>query len=169
MAAEPPWGDDAPSSRRGCGGKMRYPHRLWWTPPEGRSHPRMREVEMLASAPVEPTMPVVDMERAKGFYGQTLGLKFVEESEAGVSFECGNGSRLTLYPRGPTKADHTVAGFRVQDVEAEVRELRAKGVVFEEYDFPGLKTVNGIATIGNVTGAWFKDSEENILGLAAFS
>ena len=58
------------------------------------------------------------------------------------------------------------AGFQVTDVEAEVRDLRAKGVAFEEYNLPGLKTVDGIADAGGMKAAWFKDSEGNIIGLA---
>ena len=71
-----------------------------------------------------------------------------------------------LYKRAATKADNTAAGFLVDDLEATMKELRAKGVKFEEYDFPGLKTVNGIATTDGEKGAWFKDTEGNILALA---
>jgi hypothetical protein len=78
-------------------------------------------------------------------------------------FECGNGTRMELYQRGPSKADHTVATFEVSDIEEEVNALRGKGVNFEEYDMPGIKTQNGIATQGSVKAAWFKDSEGNIL------
>jgi predicted enzyme related to lactoylglutathione lyase len=73
---------------------------------------------------------------------------------------------LYLYQRAATKADHTVAAFNVDDVEAVVKELKSKGVVFEEYDMPGLRTVNSIATVGSMKGAWFKDTEGNILGLS---
>ena len=121
---------------------------------------------MLSGATCTATLPVVDMDRAKKFYGETLGLTQDNESPAGVHFKCSNGTALFLYPRGATKADHTAAGFEVQDVEAEVRALKAKGVVFEEYDTPEIKTVDGIATWGVQKGAWFKDTEGNILGLA---
>src|SRR5258708_7685901 len=121
---------------------------------------------MLSNAPVAPTLPVVDMERAKKFYTEKLGLTVsggVEEG--GVTLDCGNGTKLFLYQRGQTKADHTAAGFIVKDLEAEMTELRGKGVVFEEYDFPGLKTENGIAALGKTKAAWFKDTEGNILGM----
>ena len=78
-------------------------------------------------------------------------------------FECGNGTGMELYQRSPSKADHTVATFVVSNVEDEVNALRGKGVIFEEYDMPEIKTQNGIATQGSVKAAWFKDSEGNIL------
>ena len=121
---------------------------------------------MLSGATCTATLPVVDLDRAKQFYGETLGLTPENESPAGVFFKCSNGTGLLLYPRGATKADHTAVGFEVQDIEAEVRALKAKGVVFEEYDSPELKTVDSIATWGVQKGAWFKDTEGNILGLA---
>jgi catechol 2,3-dioxygenase-like lactoylglutathione lyase family enzyme len=120
---------------------------------------------MLGSARVNPTLPVVDMERAKKFYLDTLGLKLVSEMEGGTVLQAGEGSVLLLYPRGATTADHTVAGFSVDNVEETVKEMKAKGVAFEEYDFPGLKTVDSIASFGEAKAAWFKDTEGNILGL----
>ncbi len=125
---------------------------------------------MISNAKVSPTLPVVDLERAKKFYRDTLGLKISGEDEAGVLFEAGSGT-LYLYKRGPTKADHTVASFEVEDVRKEVDELRRKGVKFEEYNIPemGLKTVNGVATMRSgqylTDSAWFKDTEGNILAV----
>ena len=75
------------------------------------------------------------------------------------------GSQFMLYPRGATTGDHTVCSFAVPDIEAAVAELRGQGVTFEEYNFPGLKTENGIASIGDQKAAWFKDTEGNILAL----
>jgi len=121
---------------------------------------------MLGSALVMPTLPVVDLERAKKFYQEILGLKVAYENPGGAVMECGNGTKLLLYPRDATRADHTAAGFEVQDVEKEVRELKAKGEVFEEYDTPDLKTVDSIASRGSAKGAWFKDTEGNIIGVA---
>ena len=121
---------------------------------------------MLSTAPVNPTIPVVDLERAKAFYTGKLGLKIISENPGGVIVEAGAGSTLLLFPRAEaTKAEHTVAGFYVADVEAEVAALRAKGIVFEDIDMPGLKTENGIAHIGPSTAAWFKDSEGNVIGI----
>ena len=122
---------------------------------------------MLANSPVRPTIPVMDLERAKRFYETMLGLKPMlaknDNSSGMAMFECGNGTQIELYKRSPSKADNTVATFEVSDIEDEVNALRGKGVVFEEYDMPEIKTQNGISTQGPVKAAWFKDSEGNIL------
>ena len=124
---------------------------------------------MLGKAMVAPTLPAVDLKRARKFYEEKLGMKVVKEDPSpGIMLQAGKGTMLYVYQRGPTKADHTVAGFNVDNVEAEVKELKQKGVKFEEYDIPsmGIKTVNGIATMGNMKSAWFKDTEGNILSIA---
>jgi catechol 2,3-dioxygenase-like lactoylglutathione lyase family enzyme len=123
---------------------------------------------MLTDAQVHATIPVVDMDRAKKFYTEKLGLKVMMENPGGVMFEAGAGTGLFLYQRGATKADHTVADFSVQDVRKTVEELRGKGVTFEEYDMPemGIKTENGIAVMGDQLAAWFKDTEGNIFGIS---
>ena len=121
---------------------------------------------MLVNAPIHAVLPAVDLDRARKFYEGKLGLKVVRvdpDPAPGVLFEAGKGTQFGIYKRAATKADHTVAGFTVKDVEAEVKELKAKGVVFEEYDTPGFKTVNGIVSMGPVKAAWFKDTEGNIL------
>jgi len=122
---------------------------------------------MLTNSPIRPTIPVVDLDRAKRFYETTLGLKPVSNtSNAALRvavFECGNNTLIELYQRSPSKADHTVATFEVSNIEEEVNLLRGKGVNFEEYDMPEIKTQNGIATQGSTKAAWFKDSEGNIL------
>jgi predicted enzyme related to lactoylglutathione lyase len=112
---------------------------------------------------------VVDLKRARKFYEETLGLKVVmEDPSPGIMLQCGKGTMLYLYQRGATRADHTVASFAVDGIEAEVRELKLKGVKFEEYDIPAmkLKTVNSIATVGTMKSAWFKDTEGNILSVS---
>src|SRR5687768_4123056 len=123
--------------------------------------------DMLTNSPIRPTIPVVDLNRAKRFYETTLGLKPVPKNNDTTSgiviFECGNSTLIELYQRGPSKADHTVATFEVSNIEEEVNMLRGKGVNFEEYNMPEIKTQNGIATQGSVKAAWFKDSEGNIL------
>ncbi len=121
---------------------------------------------MLANATVHATLPVVDLARARKFYEEKLGLKVVRtDPSPGAMLQAGGGTTLYIYQRGATKADHTVASFEVDDVEAEIKDLKAKGVVFEEYDMPGLKTVNSIATMGPLKGGWFKDTEGNTLGV----
>jgi catechol 2,3-dioxygenase-like lactoylglutathione lyase family enzyme len=124
---------------------------------------------MLTNAEVHPTLPAVDLQRAKKFYVDTLGLKVIREDPSpGILFGAGHGTAIYLYQRAATKADHTEASFKVDDVETEVKELMAKGVKFEEIDIPGMgiKTVNGIATMDGFKGAWFKDTEGNILALS---
>lgn len=121
---------------------------------------------MLSNASVSPTLPALDLARARKFYKEKLGLKESgNQMEGGVTFEAGGGTKLFIYERPPVKVEHTLANFLVEDLQAEMAELRSRGVVFEEYDFPGLKTVNGVATWGKIKAAWFKDSEGNILGL----
>ncbi|MDH4136102.1 MAG: VOC family protein [Anaerolineae bacterium] len=126
---------------------------------------------MLANSPVAAILPAVDLERAKKFYKEKLGLQPVDApGPGGAMFEGGQGTGLYLYQRDtPTKADHTVAGWQVENIEEVVQALRERGVVFEQYDLPGLKTdEHGIATMGPVKSAWFKDTEGNILAISEF-
>ena len=121
---------------------------------------------MLTDATVHPTLPVVDLERARKFYEGKLGLKVIRtDPSPGAVLQAGEDTKLYIYQRAATKADHTAASFTVKDVEATVEELRAKGVVFEYIDLPGFKTIDGIATMGEMKGAWFKDTEGNILAV----
>jgi catechol 2,3-dioxygenase-like lactoylglutathione lyase family enzyme len=124
---------------------------------------------MLKDARVAAILPAQDIERTREFYSKTLGLPAadVPVPEDGAAFECGDCTMLYLYEReNGTKADHTVAGWLVEDVEKTVDELRARGIVFEQYDMPGLKTdERGIAARGPAKSAWFKDSEGNILAI----
>ena len=115
---------------------------------------------------VAPTLPAVDLKRARRFYEGILGLKVVmEDPSPGIMVQCGKGTMIYVYERAATKADHTVASFAVDDVEAEMKELQKKGIKFEEYSMPGLKTVHGVATVGGMKAAWFKDTEGNILSV----
>jgi catechol 2,3-dioxygenase-like lactoylglutathione lyase family enzyme len=120
----------------------------------------------LADAPVAPALPASDIDRARAFYEQTLELTVVEENPGDVTFACGDGTTLFVYPSefaGTNKA--TAAGFRVADLDTVMARLRDRGVVFEDYDLPGLKTVDGVATFGDAKGCFFKDTEGNILAL----
>jgi predicted enzyme related to lactoylglutathione lyase len=121
---------------------------------------------MLKDAPIIAYIPVADVARARKFYEQTVGLVAKEEYAGGVVYDCG-GTAAFLYPTpnaGTSKASQ--AFWQVQDVEAEVAELKKRGVRFEEYDMPGLKTENGIATGGGAKTAWFKDTEGNIMAVS---
>jgi catechol 2,3-dioxygenase-like lactoylglutathione lyase family enzyme len=121
---------------------------------------------MLSDSVAGAALPCADIERAKRWYSEKLGLDPSEERPDGVRYLTGKGTGFFLYPSsfaGTNKA--TACGFEVVDLDSEMDELRSRGVQFEEYDLPGLKTENGVATVGGVRGAWFKDSEGNILAL----
>lgn len=124
---------------------------------------------MLLNSKLTTVLSTTDIEKAKKFYIETLGLKPLpdrEVEEGGALFETEKGDQLYVYQRSSApKAENTVACFQVMDLEAEMADLIAKGVKFEEYDFPGLKTENGIATLGKLKSAWFKDPDGNILCL----
>ena len=122
---------------------------------------------MLTTAPIVPYIPVADIARARKFYEEKVGLKPKEVYAGGVIYECGNGSWVFMYPSagaGTSKA--STAFWAVDDVAAEVAALKSRGVVFEDYDMPGIKTVNSVATGGGAKTAWFKDSEGNILAVS---
>jgi predicted enzyme related to lactoylglutathione lyase len=122
---------------------------------------------MLTATKTTTMLPVEDAERAGRFYSDMLGLKPVATTGDGTRiFELGQGDSLGLMPaeKGAQTA-HTVLSFEVPDLESEIRELEGKGVHFEDYDMPELKTVNHIATMGNERAAWFCDTEGNILCL----
>jgi catechol 2,3-dioxygenase-like lactoylglutathione lyase family enzyme len=122
---------------------------------------------MLITARVHPTLPVVDLDRARKFYEEKLGLKVLRtDPSPGAVLQAGEGTQLYIYQRAATKADHTAAAFVVKDVEATVKGLKAKGVAFEEVDVPGFKTVDSVATLGELKAAWLKDTEGNILAIA---
>ena len=121
---------------------------------------------MLKAAPIRAYIPVSDLSRARNFYEKTLGLAPKEEYAGGVIYECG-GAEVFMYPTknaGTSKASQ--AFWQVRDVEVEVAELKARGVVFEEYDMPGIRMKNSIATGGGAKTAWFKDTEGNILAVS---
>ena len=124
---------------------------------------------MLANCPIHATLPATDLERAKRFYTEKLGLSPESEAPGGIFYRCGAGTRFLVFPSGGTASGaHTQLGWTVDDIEAEVANLKARGVVFEEYDSPYLKTVDSVALAGPIKAAWFKDSEGNLLGLVQF-
>jgi catechol 2,3-dioxygenase-like lactoylglutathione lyase family enzyme len=122
----------------------------------------------LSISSVMPTIAVDDLDRAIRFYSDKLGLSVrrLEGEAAAALVEVGDSDRLLLYQSTYKRGETTYASFLCKDVEGTVRELRDKGVTFEEYDFPGLKTVNGVATSGDMKTGWFKDSEGNTLAIS---
>jgi catechol 2,3-dioxygenase-like lactoylglutathione lyase family enzyme len=119
---------------------------------------------MLNNAPVTTMLPVSDMARARAFYEGSLGLMPGGLKPDGKFVYQVGGSTLALFPKpGGTKADHTAISFQVADIAASIAELKRAGVVFEDYDFPGLKTVDHVCVLGAEKAAWFKDTEGNYL------
>ena len=124
---------------------------------------------MFANDPIYPSLPATDLERAKRFYAEKLGLTPESELPGGLWYRCGKDTRFSVFTsQGEANGTYTQVLWPVEDVESEVAALKARGVVFEEYDLPSLKTVNSIATAGPIKGAWFKDSEGNLLSLGQF-
>jgi catechol 2,3-dioxygenase-like lactoylglutathione lyase family enzyme len=129
---------------------------------------------VLQDSTVAARLPAQDLERARTFYAEKLGLEPVEERPGGLRYECGGGRFSLFQSTGAASGDHTQMAFDVDDIQAVVDELRRRGVVFEEVDLPGLRTVDGIAEVeGNYPSAggvgeraaWFRDSEGNLLGI----
>ncbi len=120
----------------------------------------------LSDSWVMPVLAVDDLDRASDFYRDTLGFSIqrLDDDPSVAIVEVGHGY-LLLYESSFRRGETTVASFVVQDVESTVRELRERGVTFEDYDLPGLKTEDGIATVGEMKTAWFKDSEGNVIAI----
>lgn len=119
----------------------------------------------LGERPFSATIPAKDLAATRRFYEDVLGLAVQDENEGAITYRSGD-TLVQLYPtQYAGTAQHTLGGWHVDDIEATVAALQRKGVTFEEYDFPGLKTENGIAVTGNERAAWFKDPEGNILAI----
>lgn len=121
---------------------------------------------MLNRAPVMTMLPVKDLERARDFYMNKLGLEAEGLAADGKFVLRANGTKLALIPKPEgTKAEHTAVGFEVDDVAAEIGALKSRGVKFHDYDFPNFKTVDHMIVLGTDKAAWFGDTEGNILCL----
>jgi catechol 2,3-dioxygenase-like lactoylglutathione lyase family enzyme len=124
----------------------------------------------LAEAGIVAIVPVSDIEAAIRFYGETLGLELQERRDdlpenREAEFKAGQGTLLVYESVGAGKSRHTVAGFRVDDVDATVAALRSRDVEFEDYDLPELKTDGGVAEVGDVRAAWCRDPDGNLLAI----
>jgi catechol 2,3-dioxygenase-like lactoylglutathione lyase family enzyme len=139
------------------------PQRVASTYSRLNNHP---EEAMFADRTATAMLPAKDLNRAKAWYADKLGLKpATENGEMGAIYALGGGTRAFLYPtQFAGTAQHTLLSFDSPDLVADMAKMRAKGVEFIDYDLPGLKTENGLATFGPVKNAWCKDSEGNILG-----
>ncbi|MCU1615336.1 MAG: Glyoxalase/bleomycin resistance protein/dioxygenase [Frankiales bacterium] len=121
---------------------------------------------MLTNSRVEANIPAGNLRRAREFYSDKLGLEPFEEMEGvQLAYETAGGTRFTIYEtQYAGQAGHTIAQWHVDDIESEVRDLQAKGVIFEVYDMPGVTWDGEIAVLpGLGKAAWFKDSENNTL------
>jgi catechol-2,3-dioxygenase len=124
---------------------------------------------MLANHPIDPMILATDLAIARQFYGDVIGLELLLENDDFLTFRCGGDSRLVVTRSSTgTSEPHTKASWRVHDLAAEVGELRSRGVTVEEYDEPGLKTVDGIADVGFALSAWLIDPHGNSIGLLQF-
>lgn len=123
-------------------------------------------MDLWEKATAEATLPARDLERAKNFYSERLGLVASGEDRQGVHFVVG-GTRFRLFRSGGSASgSHTQLALMVGDIDAQVQALRERGLTFVDYDYPNLKTVGGIADLGYARAAWFNDSEGNLLGIA---
>ena len=120
---------------------------------------------MLADSRAHATIPVSDLQRAKRFYGETLGFRSELDTPGGVMYSSG-GSRFLVYPTSArASGEHTQIGWEVTDIRSAVADLTRRGVTFLEYDLPDLKTEGGIAQTGPVQSAWFRDPDGNLLSV----
>ena len=121
----------------------------------------------LAHSGVALMLPVTDVDRATRFYQQSLGLEFTGTNDEGSAmFAVGSDAQLALLPRPESRpSESTAMSFEVDDVTAEIRTLEGRGVVFEDYDLPDLKTVDHVCEFGDEKAAWFKDPDGNVLCL----
>lgn len=117
---------------------------------------------MLADALLVTTVAVTDLDRARGFFGDQLGLPLIDETPFALRFAAGGGSQVSVR-RGQPNVGQTVGHFEVSGLDALVRDLSARGVAFQEYETP--KTVGFIAQVGPARGAWFTDPDGNVFGL----
>jgi catechol 2,3-dioxygenase-like lactoylglutathione lyase family enzyme len=129
---------------------------------------------MLDDGAVATRLPAQDLQWARAFYAEKLGLEPAEERPGGLLYRCASGEFALFETDGAPSGSHTQMAWQVDDIEAVVAQLSARGVVFEAYGLPGLTTVGGIAQVdGNYPGkggvgeraAWFKDSEGNLLAI----
>jgi catechol 2,3-dioxygenase-like lactoylglutathione lyase family enzyme len=123
-------------------------------------------MSVLAATQVTCMLPVKDLARARQYYEEKLRLVPVGAKPDGkFVYRCGS-TEIALFPKPEgTKAEHTALSFRVADINAAIAELKGRGVVFDDYDLPGFRTVEHVCVLGSEKAAWFRDPEGNILCL----
>ncbi len=125
---------------------------------------------MLSDGQAAATLAVSDLDRARKYYSDTLGFTVQMESEGGLLLSAGQGTAIFVYPSqfaGTNKA--TAVSFNVEDFDGTIADLRERGVTFIDYDFPGLKTENGVAQTPEGPGAWFSDPDGNLIAVTSMS
>ena len=121
---------------------------------------------MLGDHPIDVVLLATDLDSSKQFYAGKLGLEILNESEEEITYKCGGDSQLAVTKSTTGTADEqTQAGWRVTDLAAELEELRSRGVEIQEYDMPGLKTIDGVADVGFAVMAWIVDPHGNALAI----
>ena len=121
---------------------------------------------MLGDHPIDVVLLATDLEASKEFYAGRVGLEILHESEEEVAYQCGGDSQLVVTKSTTGTADEqTQAGWRVDDLAAELAELRSRGVEIQEYDIPGIETVDGVADLGFALMAWIVDPHRNALAI----
>ncbi len=121
---------------------------------------------MLGDHPIDVVLLATDLEASKQFYAGKLGLEILRESQEEVVYKCGGDCQLAITKSTTGTADEqTQAGWRVPDLAAELADLRGRGVEIQDYDVPGLKTVDGVADLGFALIAWIVDPHRNALAI----
>ena len=120
---------------------------------------------MLGDYSIDVVLLATDLEAARDFYRDKIGLEVLNENPNAVTFKCGPNQLAVSKSTVGTSDEQTQAAWRVKDLDAELASLRSRGVKIEDYDLPGLKTVDGIADIGFARMAWFIDPAKNCLGI----
>ena len=121
---------------------------------------------MLSDARYAAALPCSDLARAKAFYADKLGLVPADERPDRAFYQGPGGTGFLLFAsKGKASGSHDQMRFSVADIEGEVRDLKQRGVRFEEYDFPGFDKATSIAWVVDHSAAWFKDSEGNLVAI----
>ncbi len=121
---------------------------------------------MLGDKKVSASVAVSDLAVAKTFYSDKLGLNVVSEFDGGIAYESGGGNMVVYESETAGSSNATVANWEVDNIEEVVKELRAKGITFEHYEFPGAEIQGDVHVMGTMKAAWFKDPDGNILGMS---
>lgn len=128
--------------------------------------PSIMQASVLTKSPAWAVLPAENIDRARKFYHEVLGFEIDDYPDMQqFTIKAGEGSRILVYERARTTAQHTAVSFMVDSLDRTMEDLTARGVTFEDYDQPGLKTVGGVARMPEGSAAWFTDPEGNIVNI----